>query len=230
MEILSEETQIMNLAKQIRNTKNPVTFTISTNLLEHLLASFKEETVQKPNSDLTKDLIFLQNHIKNTKSLKLRENDNSTIVFTDITMFENINQLEFHKVDINMVKGMQKIYSQLQKLTCHRTGNNLKDILRHCGGDRCHSYYWNELKQARFTNNEIVEIDQSFECTPWLHTLDLSHNQIVNIEPLACLSNLKCLNLAYNKLETFPHLNGQICTRLQVSGFLTSKNDRLGDI
>jgi hypothetical protein len=114
------------------------------------------------------------------------------------------------------VKGIQVLRSQLQKLVCEKTLNTLNDILNNCGADKSQASCWSELKEASFISNGILELDQSLECAPWLHTLDLSHNEITNIEAVSCLGNLKTLNVSYNKLEAVPQFKGQICSRLQV--------------
>jgi Leucine-rich repeat (LRR) protein len=162
-------------------------------------------------------LQYISNYFQQAKSLKLySDNYTEDTELIDITKFRNLIFIEFSKVNVNTVKGIQVLRSQLQKLVCQKTLNTLNDILNNCGADKSQASCWSELKEASFVSNSILELDQSLECAPWLHTLDLSHNEITNIEAVSCLGNLKTLNVSYNKLEAVPQFKGQICSRLQV--------------
>lgn len=220
-----ENSQISSLALQIRfsgSNKNN-TFAISCRTLSKLLTALEaidEPTsssfhVKTANLELTRDIQFLTLYIANANSLKVYDDGYDDSITIDLSKFTNLTQLELNKVDVNIFKGLQTLRPQLQKVFCQKSGS-LEDILINCGKDASPNYCWNELKEASFINCKILTINGNFECAPWLHTLDLSHNEIKEIEAISCLSNLKCLNLSYNKLEMFPQLKGQICSRLQV--------------
>ncbi|EEZ97501.1 serine/threonine-protein kinase 11-interacting protein [Tribolium castaneum] len=234
-----EGNQMCILAAQLRGSANNKSniLTLSTRTLDTILSSFEllEEQstsfhVKQPHNfkaELLRDLQYLSNYIQETKTLKLYIDSYDDTPEIDITKFRKLISLELSKVDVNTVKGLQLLRSQLQKLSCHKTQNNLSDILINCGGDKSRALCWNELKEAACTGNNIVELDLSLECAPWLHTLDLSHNEITNFEALSCLVNLKYLNLSYNRLEGVSVLRGQVCNRLQN---LILKNNFIEDI
>ncbi|XP_063906949.1 serine/threonine-protein kinase 11-interacting protein [Zophobas morio] len=232
-----ETTHICQLASQLRISQHkPSVLTLSTDTLSSLLSSFtliEEQStsfqVKQPHNfkaELLRDLQYLSNYIQQAKTFKLYWSPCED-PYLDLTKFKNVLSIEFCKVDVNCVRGLQALRPQLRKIVCQKTCNCLADVLSNCGGDQSHAYCWNELKEASFINNGIVEVDQSLECAPWLHTLDLSHNEITNIEALSCLHNLKYLNLSYNKLEGVPPLKGQICSRLQN---LILKNNFIEDL
>jgi hypothetical protein len=223
-----ENNQISCLAFQLRSSvKNkPNILTLSTPTLAYLLLSFdsiEEQStsfhVKQPHNfkaELLRDLQYISNYFQQAKSLKLySDNYTEDTELIDITKFRNLIFIEFSKFNVNTVKGIQVLRSQLQKLVCQKTLNTLDDILNNCGADKSQASCWSELKEASFVSNSILELDQSLECAPWLHTLDLSHNEITNIEAVSCLGNLKTLNVSYNKLEAVPQFKGQICSRLQ---------------
>lgn len=224
-----EGNQICILAAQIRgsihNKSNILTLSTRTlynllssvDLLEEQSSSFHVKQPQNFKAELLRDLQYLFNYIHETKTLKLYLDSYDDSPEINITKFKKLISLEFSKVDVNTVKGLQVLRSQIQKLICQKTQNTLNEILTNCGGDKSLASCWNELKEASFVSNNIIELDQSLECAPWLHTLDLSHNEITNFEALSCLVNLKYLNLSYNKLENVSILKGQICNRLQVN-------------
>lgn len=70
-------------------------------------------------------------------------------------------------------------------------------------------------------------VDTSFEFTPYLQHLNLSHNKIFHISALVWLPNLKFLNLSYNQLTSVPKLNSEAPRRLQV---LTINANLLEDV
>ncbi|CAG9768756.1 unnamed protein product [Ceutorhynchus assimilis] len=196
------------------------------NVPEELTSSF-HPTEEK--ASLQKDLQFLFDLVKGTVALKvtpdLLEDLESTVV--NVKRFQNIKLLEIHKIDIANVIGIQKLRSNIEELTCMYNLINLADILDKCGGDCSHKFNWAELKRANFSHNRLHTIDTSFECTPWLQILDLSHNCITNLDWIDHLPNLKRLNLSYNRLEKAPRFKGLICKRLQV---LLLNNNFIEDI
>ncbi|KAJ8952700.1 hypothetical protein NQ318_021016 [Aromia moschata] len=189
--------------------------------------SFHIVQTSNAKANLLRDLQFLLDLVQRTVNLKIIPDVNDDFTDVDITRFKNIKILEIHKLDINVIVGIQKLRSQLQELICCHSLSCLSDVLDKCGGDNSQRYSWNDLRKANFSYNRIVEIDDSLECMLSLHTLDLSHNELKRLDFINQLPNLKYLNLSYNKLDTVPHFKGQICHRLQV---LTLNNNFLEDL
>ncbi|XP_077279584.1 serine/threonine-protein kinase 11-interacting protein isoform X2 [Temnothorax americanus] len=85
-----------------------------------------------------------------------------------------------------------------------------------CGGDAGVGFVWASLKHLVLPHNALKCLDDALELTPWLQRLDLSHNMITNAKEISCLSNLRYVNLGYNKLEQVPTFNKAVLHSLQV--------------
>lgn len=96
-----------------------------------------------------------------------------------------------------------------------------------CGGDAGAGFVWGSLRHLSLPHNALEKLDRSFELTPWLQILDLSHNLLTNAVELDCLPNLKYVNLGYNKLEMVPIFNKSATHSLQI---LVLKNNYIEDI
>ncbi|XP_050304955.1 serine/threonine-protein kinase 11-interacting protein [Anthonomus grandis grandis] len=198
------------------------------NISEISNASASSFHLTDAQASLQIDLQFLFGLVKGTLALKVipdlveDEGDNSV----NIQLFQKVKSLEIHKINIKHVLGLQKLRSHLEDLICMYSLEDLEDVLDKCGGDSSHHKFgWDGLKRANFSHNKIKDIGRSFEFTPWLQVLDLSHNEIKNLEVIDHLPNLKSLNLSYNKLEKVPWF--KLCKRLQV---LVLNNNFIEDI
>lgn len=172
-----------------------------------------ESNITKSNR--VRETQFILSLFQNTQSLKIHP-DIATDSNVNISRFSNIKMLEILKVDINLLTGLQKLRSQLQEITCYSNLQQFGDVLMKCGGDNSQPYNWNELKKAKFSMNNILEMDNSFDWTLSLQTLDISHNNLSTVDIVNQLPNLKYLNISYNKLYRVPHFVGPVCSRLQV--------------
>lgn len=178
--------------------------------------------VTKPNnskSNVFRELMFIYDFIQKTFILKLTryddplEDDSCKI---DISKFRNLTTLEIQRVPIQRIVGLQQLRSQLQEIIVERSLTNVKDLIMFCAGDKSNGFIWNSLKRADFSYNNLEIIDNSFEFTPYLQHLNLSHNKIYQISALVWCPNLKVLNLSFNQLTTIPKLNVESYRRLQV--------------
>lgn len=180
--------------------------------------------VTKPNnskSNVFRELMFIYDFIQKTFILKLTkfldddplEDDNCRI---DISKFRNLTTLEIQRVPIQRIVGLQQLRSQLQEIVVERSLTNVKDLIMYCAGDKSNGFIWNSLKRADFSYNNLEIIDSSFEFTPYLQHLNLSHNKIYQISALVWCPNLKILNLSFNQLTSIPKLNTESYRRLQV--------------
>lgn len=179
--------------------------------------------VTKPNnskSNVFRELMFVYDFIQKTFILKITkylddpmEDDNCII---DISKFRSLTTLEIIRVPIKRIVGLQQLRSQLQEICCERSLSNVKDLIMFCAGDKSSGFIWNSLKRADFSYNNLEIIDNSFEFTPYLQHLNLSHNKIFHVSALVWCPNLKVLNLSFNQLTSIPKLNNESHRRLQV--------------
>lgn len=130
--------------------------------------------------------------------------------------FRNLRKLEVQKVSIKQLVGIQKLRAQIEEVICVKSITNVKELISDCGGDNSNSFIWNELKKADFSFNSLQAVDSSFEFTPYIQNLNLSHNKIVNVSSIKWLPNLKILNLSFNQLTHIPKFNLEAYRRLQV--------------
>lgn len=178
--------------------------------------------VTKPNnakSNVFRELMFIYDFIQKTHILKLTkflDNDEDDTCVIDINKFRNITTIELQRIDIQRVRGLQYLRSQIREIVAERCINNIKDLLADCGGDKTNSFIWSSLIKVDFSYNNLECVDTSFEFTPYLQHLNLSHNKIFHISALVWLPNLKFLNLSYNQLTSVPKLNSDAPRRLQV--------------
>ncbi|KAI4488204.1 hypothetical protein M0804_005052 [Polistes exclamans] len=244
---LSNMPEIMDLVKLLRQNGDKVLsasskLSLSTTLLYNLNEAFSlivddaedlKSSFQVCNSskiDLFRDLKFLHDFVQKTIGLKLTQYSATNLkVHVDITKFRSLKYLELKKVSINLVKGIQGIRGQLESITCAgRQGiTTVAQLLATCGGDAGAGFVWGSLRHLSLPHNALEQLDRSFELTPWLQILDLSHNLLNNAGELDCLPNLKYLNLGYNKLETVPAFNKSTMHSLQI---LVLKNNFIEDI
>ncbi|XP_026298320.1 serine/threonine-protein kinase 11-interacting protein isoform X2 [Apis mellifera] len=214
---------------------------LSTTLLYNLNSAFSlivdgsedlEASFQVCNSskiDIFRDLKFLHDFIQKTIGLKLIYCPNNPNIPVDITKFRCLKHLELKKININSVKGLQDVRSQLESIICAgRKGVcTLKQLLANCGGDASIGFIWSSLKHLALPHNSLEQLDISLELVPWLQIIDLSHNLITSADQLSCLPNLKYVNLGYNKLETVPTFNETASHLLQV---LVLKNNYIENL
>lgn len=146
--------------------------------------------VVKPNnskSNVFRELNFIYDFIQKTIILKLTkfldddplDDDNNCVI--DISKFRNLTILEVQRVPIERIIGLQQLRSQLQEIKAERSLTNVKDLIVYCAGDKSNGFIWNSLKRADFSYNQLEKVDSSFEFTPYLQVLNLSHNKIFSI-------------------------------------------------
>uniref|UniRef100_A0A1Q3FB54 Putative leucine-rich repeat protein n=1 Tax=Culex tarsalis TaxID=7177 RepID=A0A1Q3FB54_CULTA len=230
--------QITALAKLLKESGDKVLnceykLSLSGSLLRALNDSFslivdKNEVlppqgfqVVKPNnakSDVFRDLQFIYDFVQKTVILSLNQfiNDDPYEFAVDIAKFRSLRKLEIQKIPISQVMGIQQMRSQLVEITCIRSIANVKEIITSCGGDNGNGFTWNELKAANFSYNMLDHIDSSLEFTPWLESLNLSHNQIVSASAIKWLPNLRVLNLSFNRLSHIPSFHVDTMKKLQI--------------
>lgn len=199
---------------------------------EHETLAPQTFQVTKPNyskSNVFRELMFIYDFIQKTLVLRITkfidELDESCII--DISKFRNLTTLEIHRVPIKQIKGLQSLRIQLQELVVEKCLTSVKELIIHCAGDKCSGFIWNNLKRLDLSYNQLDRVESSFEFTPYIQHLNLSHNKIVHISALVWLPNLKVLNLSFNQLTTIPKLNNESMRRLQV---LTLNDNCIEDV
>lgn len=148
----------------------------------------------------------------------------------DISNFRNLRRLEVCRVSVNQVRGIQAMRPYLQEIRCVHSVDRVEDIISHCGGDKSNGFIWNELRFVDLSYNTLRAIDGSLEFASWLQHLNLSHNQIVSVDAIKWLPNLKYLNLSFNQLPHVPFFNVEATRRLQVLNLSNNYIEELSGI
>ncbi|XP_071648462.1 serine/threonine-protein kinase 11-interacting protein isoform X2 [Temnothorax longispinosus] len=179
--------------------------------------------------DIFRDVKFLHDFVQKTIGLKVTHCSSDVKVTIDISKFRHLKYLELKQVDVDVVKGLQSVRGQLESIVCAgRKGvSTIYQLLAACGGDVGVGFVWASLKHLVLPHNALKCLDESLELTPWLQILDLSHNMITNAKEISCLSNLRYVNLGYNKLEQVPTFNKAVLHSLQV---LVLKNNYIDNL
>ncbi|XP_014477087.1 PREDICTED: serine/threonine-protein kinase 11-interacting protein isoform X2 [Dinoponera quadriceps] len=237
---------IIELVKLLRQNGDKVLsasskLSLSTKLLHSLNEAFSLIVVESEeletsfhvcNSskiDIFRDVKFLHDFVQKTIGLKVTHHFSDPRVTIDISKFRHLKYLELKKVPIELVKGLQSIRGQLEGIVCAgRKGvSTISQLLAVCGADAGVGFVWASLKHLALPHNVLKYLDESLELAPWLQTLDLSHNMITSAEEISCLSNLKYVNLGFNRLESIPAFNKAVLHSLQV---LVLKNNYIDSL
>lgn len=181
--------------------------------------SFQILSNTEERTETFSDVQFLYDFFQNSPSLKVTAGHGLQETVS-LEYFKSLRYLELVAISIKELNHLEHIRDGLETFVCMKTINEIKDILEKCGGDFSDGFIWRELKSMYLAHNFISVIDDSFQFAPFLHTLDLSFNQLENIDDLSSLSNLKHLNVGYNKLKRAPCFSGIICNKLQVSRYV----------
>lgn len=181
---------------------------------------------RKVKTDPIKSAQLLNKLIK-TADLKIIKDVVDIENTISVSGLKNVKILEIENVNISNINGLNVLRPHLQKLVCKKNLANLKSLLEFCGNDYSSKHIWDELKVLIISYNYINTLDNSLETVPWLHTLDISHNELTALDEINFLVNLKHLNLSYNKIQKLPQFAGQICNRLQI---LNLSNNLIEDL
>ncbi|XP_055923743.1 serine/threonine-protein kinase 11-interacting protein isoform X2 [Eupeodes corollae] len=241
--------KITELANLLRNNGDKVLnsefkLTLTGSLLRALNDSFTlisdsseivaKQTFQvvKPNyskSNVFRDLQLIHDFVQKTLYLCIIHypGDDYFDGVIDISKFQSLKRLEVQKTNVKQIVGIQPLRSQLHQLVCVRSLQSVVEIITHCGGDNSNGFVWNELKTADFSYNNLKTVDSSLEFAQYLQHLNLRHNQLVSVEAIKWLPNLKTLDLSYNRLITVPNFHVETSKRLQ---FLNLSNNFIEDL
>ncbi|XP_053986719.1 serine/threonine-protein kinase 11-interacting protein isoform X1 [Hylaeus volcanicus] len=202
-------------------------FSLIVDKSEDLESSF--QVCNSSNINVFSDLKFVYDFIQKTVGLKVTYCANNPNIPVDITKFRHLKYLELKKINIDSVKGLQRVRGQLESVICAgRKGIcTVSQLLASCGEDASIGFVWDSLKHLALSHNALEKLDKSLELAPWLQLIDLSHNLLTSVDELSCLPNLKYVNLGYNKLEAVPTFNKAASHSLQV---LVLKNNYIENL
>ncbi|KAK9879338.1 hypothetical protein WA026_004189 [Henosepilachna vigintioctopunctata] len=182
---------------------------------------------QTSTETMKKNIQIIYSLMQNIAHLKVIADIVEVDSSIDISHFRHLQILEIQKIDILKITGINSLRVHLHHLICVRSIESLKSLLEECGADFSSRHVWAELKNLVLPYNGLSCLDSSIENAPWLTSLDLSHNELITADEVNLLSNLKYLNLSYNKLPRMPKFSGQLCNRLQI---LNVSNNFLEDL
>ncbi|XP_011346025.1 serine/threonine-protein kinase 11-interacting protein isoform X2 [Ooceraea biroi] len=224
-EVLSASSKLSLSTKLLHNLNEAFSLIVVES--EDLDSSF--HVCNSSKIDIFRDVKFLHDFVQKTIGLKVTHCPSDTKVAIDISKFRHLKYLELKKVSVELLKGLQSVRGQLESIMC--TGSKgvstINQLLVTCGGDAGAGFVWASLKHLVLSHNALECLDESLELAPWLQTLDLSHNMIANAKEISRLSNLKYVNLGYNKLEEVPMFNKTALHSLQV---LVLKNNYIDNL
>lgn len=125
----------------------------------------------------------------------------------DLVNFRNLQKIEIQKLPVRKLINLRR--AQLRELSCQQCLRSCEEILG--------EHLWKELRVLNFSHNALERIDDSVRWTPWVHSLNLSHNRLTSVAlaALKFLPHLKSLDLSYNRLEAIPTLAGDASRKLQ---------------
>lgn len=192
-------------------------------------ASFEVLSPQHGRSRTVDQLLFLHDFFQKTLGLKLVNSANllQSNAKIDLSKFKKLKYLELKRVPVKQLIGLKVVQHQVECIVCERGLSALEHLLAECGGDNSTGFVWSELKEAVLSFNEIKIVDSSVAFAPWLQVLDLSHNQIFDVNAIERLPNLKYVNLSYNSLCQIPLFNKSARKRMEV---LVLKNNYIEDL
>lgn len=158
--------------------------------------------------------------------------DDDLEAYVDLVNFRHLTRLEVQKLPVYKLQGLRRLRNQLRELSCQQCLRSCQEVLLLCGGDRTGESVWTELRTINFSYNGLEQIDDSLRFTPWVHTLNLSHNRLcaASLVPLKCLPNLKSLDLSYNRLTTIPALAADASRKLLTLKLRGNSIDNISEV
>ncbi|XP_072928791.1 nischarin isoform X4 [Hemitrygon akajei] len=133
----------------------------------------------------------------------------------DLSIFKSVLQIEISNCDAEQIIGLPSLKHSLATMTVSFSTASMKDILvpeasefEQWEVEGMASEHpvaaiiprWNMLTTLDMSHNQISNIDESVRLIPRVEFLDLSYNEITVMENLQHLYNLIHLDLSFNKL------------------------------
>ncbi|XP_051873452.1 nischarin isoform X2 [Pristis pectinata] len=133
----------------------------------------------------------------------------------DLSIFKSVHQIEISNCEAQQIIGLPSLKNSLATMTVSFSTASMKDILvpeasefeqwevEGMASERPVAAIiprWNMLTTLDMSHNQISNIDESVRLIPKVEFLDLSYNEITVVENLQHLYNLIHLDLSFNKL------------------------------
>ncbi|XP_032893178.1 nischarin isoform X2 [Amblyraja radiata] len=133
----------------------------------------------------------------------------------DLSIFKSVHQIEISNCEAEQIIGLPSLKNTLATMTVAFSTASMKDILvpeasefEHWEVEGMASEHpvaafiprWNILTTLDMSHNQVSNIDESVRLIPKVEFLDLSYNEITVMENLQHLYNLIHLDLSFNKL------------------------------
>ena len=234
-------TEISNLVKILKNNGDQILdasskLCLSSSLLSKINESFTKivgkcdthvpfHVVDSNSHDEMSDVKLLYDFVQKVTSVKIWSDVPNQLI--DIKPFRNVKKLELYRCKSSLIGGLKFLRGRLESLSCVRSAASLREVLENCGSDRTEGCVWSKLADLVFCHNDIRSLDAGLEFVPMLSSADLSHNLIKDMQTVTCLSNLKHLNLSFNRIETIPVITGQLSSTLEI---LILRNNYIDDV
>ncbi|XP_013392557.1 nischarin isoform X2 [Lingula anatina] len=199
------------------------TFVVSPLHLNAVTQRLKLPEPTCDTGDMRKDLGHILDFFTRLKYLKIlgtkeplgTSNIEVNQLSFEMNCFKSLTVLELDQCNIGTISVVDTVKKTLKHLIVHGSLQALKDMLL-----RDIVYWqtedteetavlpvWESLQAADFSHNEIKEIDESVRLMPRLEYLDLSRNQLSDVQHLHYLPALSQVNLAHNRLRTLESLH-----------------------
>ncbi|TRZ01620.1 hypothetical protein DNTS_022973 [Danionella cerebrum] len=171
------------------------------------------------NGDARADLGHILDFTCRLKYLEKRRVGSSNIeeqsLVFDLSIFKALLQIEIRECDAGQIQGLPSLKPSLETLSVHQTATSMKEILvpeacefaqwepegqESLGPVTAVIPTWKMLTTLDMSRNSICCIDESVKLIPGVEFLDLSHNELSQVENLQHLYNLVHLDLSFNQL------------------------------
>ncbi|XP_071805690.1 nischarin-like isoform X3 [Asterias amurensis] len=151
----------------------------------------------------------------------------------DLSKFNNLEYLQIDVCTVSLIEGLSELKKTLRYLAVHHTVKSIKEIILPEGdhwtnleaagpsnGPPSHVPTWKFISRADFRYNNLNEIDDSIKLLPSLTRLDLSHNNITEINNLQYLSYMTHLDLSHNNISSLEGVHARLgnITSLSLAG------------
>lgn len=182
------------------------------------------------DNDYETDVSHVMDFLTSIRNLKIKGSknfvDNSNILSNTLPLnlhfIRNLNALWLTDGDIRMLGGLARVKKTLTRITIYYSMKKLSDLFgKDLDVSLKNNSNWDVLKEADFSFNECIEIDESIIVLTSLVKLSLNYNQINSIgNSLHHLTHLTELNLSNNCISNIDnwHLKLGNIKKLNLSG------------
>ncbi|XP_038047794.1 nischarin-like [Patiria miniata] len=144
----------------------------------------------------------------------------------DLSSFKALEHLQMDVCNIGIIGGLVELKKTVRYLAVHHTVQTIKEILLPEGehwlsaeagavagpssSRPVHIPTWKCVSRADFRYNGLTNVDESIKLLPNLTRLDLSHNDLTEVNNLQYLSEMTHLDLSHNSLMSLEGLHTRL--------------------